>query len=39
MTLFKKTYRSKRKLAEIELKKIQAQHEKMCPRLTDTPRG
>lgn len=27
------------KKAEIELKKIQAQHERVCPRLTDRPRG
>ena len=27
-----------KRLAELELKKIQAQHERVCPRLTDAPR-
>lgn len=35
---FLEAWRDKR-LAEIELKKIQAQHERTCPRLTDKPRG
>lgn len=28
-----------KRLAELEVKKLQAQHERTCPRLTDTPRS
>ena len=30
--------RNKAKLAELEVKKLEAEHARKCPRLTDTPR-
>lgn len=29
----------KKRIAELEVEKLKAQHERVCPRLTDKPRG